>query len=34
VVGEAPGSKLDEVRARGVAILDEEAFTRLVGPVA
>lgn len=31
VVGEAPGSKLDEARARGVAVLDEAAFARLIG---
>jgi DNA ligase (NAD+) len=30
VVGEAPGSKLDEARARGVRVLDEEAFARLI----
>jgi DNA ligase (NAD+) len=31
VVGDTPGSKLDEARARGVAVLDEAAFARLIG---
>lgn len=30
VVGEDPGSKLDEARARGVRVLDERDFVRLV----
>jgi len=30
VVGEAPGSKLDQARRRDVAVLDEAAFERLV----
>jgi DNA ligase (NAD+) len=33
VVGEAPGAKRDEARARGIAILDEAAFAHLVGVV-
>jgi DNA ligase (NAD+) len=31
VVGEAPGSKLDDARKEGVKILDEEEFERLIG---
>jgi DNA ligase (NAD+) len=31
VVGEAPGSKADDARRLGVTILDEDAFTELVG---
>lgn len=33
LLGEAPGSKLDEARARGIRVLDEDSFARLVGPV-
>jgi DNA ligase (NAD+) len=32
VVGEAPGSKADDARRLGVAILDEAAFVELTGP--
>src|SRR5581483_2764755 len=31
VVGEAPGSKVDEARRLGVALVDEPAFLALVG---
>jgi DNA ligase (NAD+) len=31
VAGEEPGSKLDEARARGIRVLDEDAFAKLVG---
>jgi DNA ligase (NAD+) len=31
VVGESPGSKLDEARERGVRLLDEAEFEALIG---
>jgi DNA ligase (NAD+) len=30
VVGESPGSKLDKARQTGIAVIDEENFTKLI----